>query len=239
MCLSELVSVEEVSTLTNSITDQANNAHREIRRNVWAARWTTVLSVGACSIAGRLYYIVHHAPLRHAWRLREKNGKMISYQRYAITSGVLGLLGFLFVLSPLGPLQRATEQRELAERLEAMVMRCLVLKENICQLRGVKEEELNPQRDAAVRIPRWEPLPSMSSIQVSKEWIWRPVSSKGYRLAHSPSLDFRLDGSKITPETTQKEWERAVKACTEMWVDAIEAPLEELQLRHSFLYFGI
>lgn len=160
-----VISIDEVNTFANNMLAYSNEAYEEAQKCVQWIRVTATLSIVTCAAALRLYYVLYHAPLRHAWRIREKNRKMISYYRYMIGLGSGGIAGLLFLVSPVGFPQRVWEKQRLAEDLEALGMRSLVLRENIRALNAVKSFSHSPASSdtlgfralkVAVRIPKWE-----------------------------------------------------------------------------------
>lgn len=126
-----LVSLEEARAFSINMMAHANEAYSAAWQHVFLLRMTVGGSLAATVAAARLYYVLYHAPLRHAWRLREKNKKMVSYFYSMMGLGSAGVSGMVFLLSPIGFSHRASEERLLAEELESLAMRSLVLQRNL------------------------------------------------------------------------------------------------------------
>lgn len=143
--------------LANDLEQAVQQLHHRRHSLIHLTRLFFVTSLVSTVVAGRVYYLLYHAPLRHAWRLREAKRRVPQYQRAMKSFSIAGIAGFLFLLSPLGFPQQMEECKAKAEVLDGLAMRCLVMKEQGKQLalvgsvnqytKRIMEKETDFQKD--------------------------------------------------------------------------------------------
>eukprot|EP00796_Vickermania_ingenoplastis_P012139 gene12139-8360_t len=122
--------VVDSTAAINAMGIATTRHHRAARRYQRLSAAGLMVSCGAAAAAGRLYYTVQFAPLRHAWRITEAQRRVPQYVQAYRGLGSVGLLGLLVLLSPWGPPQRILQHRIAAEQTDAQAMLAMVLRRN-------------------------------------------------------------------------------------------------------------
>lgn len=129
--------VLESSLLANELEQSVQHLYKRNHFLIQLTRLSAIASVVSTGVGLRLYYVLYHAPFRHAWRLREAKRRVPQYQRAMKGFSIAGVGGFLFLFSPIGFPQKVERHNAEIVALDAFAMRCLVIKEQGEQLRQV------------------------------------------------------------------------------------------------------
>lgn len=162
------LSIEDVvldsSLLANELEQSVQHLYKRNQFLVQLTRLSAVASVVSTGVALRLYYVLYHAPLRHAWRIREAKRRVPQYQRAMKGFSIAGVGGFLFLFSPIGLPQKVERHNAEIVVLDALGMRCLVIKELGEQLRQVgsvnrySTEIIGKENSLHERLTQFSPL---------------------------------------------------------------------------------
>lgn len=158
--------VVEASATLNAITHQVEEEYRTFRSARLQAGLLFAASTLSLLTAARLYYIVHRAPLRLVWRVREAHRRVPQYTSAYRMLGGTGVLSFLFLVSPFGPLHQITKLAERVEVLDELGVRALVCRQvcvqslNACEKRRTRSgwlrlPTLSPSSPQCFPIPSW------------------------------------------------------------------------------------
>lgn len=208
--------VLDSSILANELEQSVQQLHHQRYYLIHLTRFSFLASAVATAVASRLYYILYHAPLRHAWRLREAKRRVPQYQRAMKGFSITGISGFLFLLSPIGFPHQAEYRSLQADALDGLAMRSLVVREEgkklcrIAEINHYHSEIVGNKKDIAkechtcdtpiaalvhIRIPCWDmeycdeqySLATKAKEQQQTKRLWSAFTSHWSLWSPSPS----------------------------------------------------
>ncbi|KAK7202251.1 hypothetical protein NESM_000296000 [Novymonas esmeraldas] len=118
--------------LHNELEQLSNKRLHHARRLVWWSRLLTAATIAAAAACGvSVYY--QRAQIYRVWRLRNPR-KVARLVRLAAVCGGGGLCSLVFMISPIGLLQRHARELTRTAQLDAVAVAALVQEQNFCTL---------------------------------------------------------------------------------------------------------
>lgn len=119
----------DCQALSNELSQSSQLIRRHNKFYVSLTKLTLLGSLSCLALSARLYYVLYHAPLRHAWRIKEAHRRVPQYRRLFIGMGILGVGGIMFLVSPAGFPQLIERRYRYADEIDGLAMRCLFLRQ--------------------------------------------------------------------------------------------------------------